>query len=240
MASMLAGMGGMAGLQQMMGGMGGMPAFNPEGAADEPDEDDGGWPEEEMYPAEEEVSCLLGPSHICPAWLRTPACLLRLPAPLNPPSSACSSLLQTCPTWSRAPTSRLLRSKRTQARLSRLARSAPASASTPCPASAAWSSGKPRAPSRGAAAQQPAAGRARGERGRAHAALPPRRRTAPSTDCARADTRGAAAAAAVNLSLAAARAPPAARQRARLSPCVAPGTPYPGNVGIAPPLWARL
>ncbi|PSC68168.1 Transcription factor BTF3 [Micractinium conductrix] len=40
MASMLAGMGGMAGLQQMMGGMGGMPAFNPEGAADEPDEDD--------------------------------------------------------------------------------------------------------------------------------------------------------------------------------------------------------
>jgi GTPase involved in cell partitioning and DNA repair len=43
MASMLAGMGGMAGLQQMMGGMGGagMPAFNPEGAADEP-EDDGG------------------------------------------------------------------------------------------------------------------------------------------------------------------------------------------------------
>lgn len=44
MASMLAGMGGMAGLQQMMGGMGGaggMPAFNPEGAADEPDDDDG-------------------------------------------------------------------------------------------------------------------------------------------------------------------------------------------------------
>lgn len=43
MASMLAGMGGMAGLQQMMGGMGGaggMPAFNPEGAADEPDDDD--------------------------------------------------------------------------------------------------------------------------------------------------------------------------------------------------------
>ncbi len=42
MASMLAGMGGMAGLQQMMGGMGGgMPAFNPEGAADEPEDDDG-------------------------------------------------------------------------------------------------------------------------------------------------------------------------------------------------------
>ncbi|KAL4434685.1 hypothetical protein ABPG77_002808 [Micractinium sp. CCAP 211/92] len=41
MASMLAGMGGMAGLQQMMGGMGGgMPAFNPEGAADEPEDDD--------------------------------------------------------------------------------------------------------------------------------------------------------------------------------------------------------
>lgn len=45
MASMLAGMGGMAGLQQMMGGMGGagMPAFNPEGAADEPDDDGGLW-----------------------------------------------------------------------------------------------------------------------------------------------------------------------------------------------------
>ena len=43
MASMLAGMGGMAGLQHMMGGMGaggGMPAFNPEGAADEPEDDD--------------------------------------------------------------------------------------------------------------------------------------------------------------------------------------------------------
>lgn len=45
MASMLAGMGGMAGLQQMMGGMGGgMPAFNPEGAADEPEDDDGAPP----------------------------------------------------------------------------------------------------------------------------------------------------------------------------------------------------
>lgn len=47
MASMLAGMGGMAGLQQMMGGMGGaggMPAFNPEGAADEPEDDDDGEP----------------------------------------------------------------------------------------------------------------------------------------------------------------------------------------------------
>lgn len=44
MASMLAGMGGMAGLQQMMGGMGGMPAFNPEGAADEPEDDDDGAP----------------------------------------------------------------------------------------------------------------------------------------------------------------------------------------------------
>ena len=43
MASMLAGMGGMAGLQQMMGGggMGGMPAFNPEGAMGEDDDDDG-------------------------------------------------------------------------------------------------------------------------------------------------------------------------------------------------------
>lgn len=45
MASMLAGMGGMAGLQQMMGGMGGMPAFNPEGAADEPEEEDDDVPE---------------------------------------------------------------------------------------------------------------------------------------------------------------------------------------------------
>ena len=46
MASMLAGMGGMAGLQQMMGGMGGgMPAFNPEGAADEPEDDDDDVPE---------------------------------------------------------------------------------------------------------------------------------------------------------------------------------------------------
>lgn len=44
MASMLAGMGGMAGLQQMMGGMGGgMPSFNPEGAMGDEgeDEDDG-------------------------------------------------------------------------------------------------------------------------------------------------------------------------------------------------------
>ncbi|KAL4447564.1 hypothetical protein ABPG75_004783 [Micractinium tetrahymenae] len=46
MASMLAGMGGMAGLQQMMGGMGGgMAAFNPEGAADEPEDDDDDVPE---------------------------------------------------------------------------------------------------------------------------------------------------------------------------------------------------
>lgn len=45
MASMLAGMGGMAGLQQMMGGMGGMPAFNPEGAADEPEDEDDDVPE---------------------------------------------------------------------------------------------------------------------------------------------------------------------------------------------------
>eukprot|EP00887_Chlorella_sp_A99_P003120 scaffold9.g3120.t1 len=69
MASMLAGLGGPAGLQQMMGGMGGMggmaslasaaaprrgrrlparsrrPAFNPEGAADEPEDDDDDVPE---------------------------------------------------------------------------------------------------------------------------------------------------------------------------------------------------
>ena len=42
MASMLSSLGG-AGLQQMMGGLGGlggMPAFNPEGAAEEPEEED--------------------------------------------------------------------------------------------------------------------------------------------------------------------------------------------------------
>lgn len=39
MQAMLAGMGGMGGLQQMMGGMG-MPAFNPEGAAEEPEDDE--------------------------------------------------------------------------------------------------------------------------------------------------------------------------------------------------------
>lgn len=45
MAQMLAGMSGMPGMQSMMsamGGMGGMPAFNPAGAADEPEGDDEG------------------------------------------------------------------------------------------------------------------------------------------------------------------------------------------------------
>lgn len=48
MAQMLAGMSGMPGMQSMMsamGGMGGMPAFNPAGAADEPEGDDEDVPE---------------------------------------------------------------------------------------------------------------------------------------------------------------------------------------------------
>jgi NACalpha-BTF3-like transcription factor len=45
LSSMMSGLGGMNmnNMMQMMQGMGGMPSFNPEGAADEPDDDDGEW-----------------------------------------------------------------------------------------------------------------------------------------------------------------------------------------------------